>query len=124
MRGFPEHAVSSAVNHLQHAGLINDLALAEDLKRKAITTKLLSQGNARRFMLIRGIPKEIVDRTLIYDEKQDIENAKKLIDRKMRILKNYPLEKIKRRLYAFLQRKGYSYETINIVLKESILKEG
>jgi len=123
MRGFPEHVVSSAINHLQHAGLINDLALAEDLKRKAITTKLLSQGSARRFMLTRGIPKEIVDRTLICDEKQNRENAKKLIDRKIRTLKNYPLEKIKRRLYALLLRKGYSYDTINVVLKENILKE-
>jgi len=118
MRGFPEHVVSSAINHLQHAGFINDLALAEDLKRKAITTKLLSQDGARRFMLTKGISKEIIDRTLIYDEKQDRENAKKLIDRKMRTLKNYPPEKIKRRLYALLQRKGYSYETINVVLKE------
>jgi regulatory protein len=116
--------VSSAINHLQHTGLINDLALADDLKRKAITIKLLSQGSARRFMLTRGIPKEIVDRTLICDEKQDRENARKLIDRKMRTLKNYPLEKIKRRLYALLLRKGYSYETIKVVLKENNLKEG
>lgn len=123
MRGFPEHVVSSAINHLQHAGLINDQALAEDLKRKAITTKLLSQSSARRFMLTRGIPKEIIDRTLIYDEKEDRENAKKLIYRKMKTFKNYPPEKIKRRLYALLLRKGYSFETINYVLKEIKLKE-
>src|SRR4030042_1327808 len=62
MRGFPEHVASSAINHLQHTGLINDLALADDLKRK-------------------------------------------------------------RRLYALLLRKGYSYETIKVVLKENNLKE-
>ena len=123
MRGFPEHVVSSAINHLQHTGLINDLTLADDLKRKAITIKLLSQVSARRFMLTRGIPKEIVDRTLICDENQNRENAKKLIDRKMRTLKNYSSEKIKRRLYALLLRKGYSYETIKVVLKENNLKE-
>jgi regulatory protein len=123
MTGFPENVVSSTINYLQHAGLVNDRALAEDLKRKAITTKLLSQNNARRFMLTRGIPKEIVDSMLIFDEKEDRENAKKLIDKRLRLIKNCPPEKIKRRLYNLLFRKGYSFETINSVLKNKILKE-
>jgi regulatory protein len=123
MRGFPENVVSSTINYLQRAGLVNDRALAEDLKRKAITTKLLSQNNARRFMLTRGIPKEIVNSTLILDEKEDRENAKKLIDKRLRLIKNCPPEKIKSRLYNLLLRKGYSFETINAVLKNKIFKE-
>ena len=95
MRGFPEHVVSSAINHLQHAGLINDRALAEDLKRNAITAKLLSQSSAKRFMLTKGIPAEIVDSTLIPDENGDKENAKKLVDKKLKTIKNSPPEKIK-----------------------------
>jgi regulatory protein len=123
MRGFPEHVVSSAINHLQHAGLINDRALAEDLKRKAITAKLLSQSSARRFMLTKGIPAEIVDSTLIPDENGDKENAKKLVDKKLKAIKNSPPEKIKKRLYSLLLRKGYSFETIKTVLKDKNLKE-
>ncbi len=48
--------VSSVINSLQEANLINDALLAEELKKKAIETKLLSQISTRRFMLIRGIP--------------------------------------------------------------------
>ena len=123
MRGFPEYVVSSTIIHLQHTGLINDRALAEDLKRKAITANLLSQSSARRFLLTKGIPAEIVDSTLIPDENEDKENAKRLVDKKLRTIKNAPPEKIKKRLYSLLLRKGYSFETINTVLKDKNLKE-
>ncbi|MEW6162133.1 MAG: regulatory protein RecX [Nitrospirota bacterium] len=122
-KGFSETVVSSTINYLRDVGLIDDRALAEALKREAITTKLFSQYGARKFMLTRGIPREIVDSMFIPDEKEDIENAKRLVDKKLRIMKNYPAEKIKRRLYNLLLRKGYSFETIEAVLKGKKFKE-
>jgi regulatory protein len=122
-KGFPGYVVSSTIRHLKHTGLIDDKALAEALKREAMTTKFLSQYGARRFMLARGISRGIVDSVFSFDEKEDIKNANRLVDKKLRIIDNLPDEKIKRRLHNLLSRKGYSFETIGSVLKKRNFKE-
>lgn len=122
-KGFPGHVVSSTIRHLKLTGLIDDKALAESLKIEAMTTKFLSQYGAKRFMLARGISREIVDSVFSPDEKEDIKNANRLVDKKLRIIDNLPDEKIKRRLHNLLFRKGYSFETIESVLKKRNFKE-
>jgi regulatory protein len=120
---FPDHVVSSTMRHLKHTGFLDDKALAEALKREAMSTKFLSQYGARKFMLARGISREIVDSMFSPDEKDDIKNASRLVDKKLRIIENLPDEKIKRRLYNLLLRKGYSFETIKSVLRKRNFKE-
>lgn len=122
-KGFPDHVVSSTMRHLKHTGFLDDKALAEALKREAMSTKFLSQYGARKFMLARGISREIVDSMFSPDEKDDIKNASRLVDKKLRTIENLPAEKIKRRLYNLLLRKGYSFETIKSVLKKRNFRE-
>jgi SOS response regulatory protein OraA/RecX len=88
-----------------------------------MSTKFLSQYGARKFMLARGISREIVDSMFSPDEKDDIKNVSRLVDKKLRIIENLPDEKIKRRLYNLLLRKGYSFETIKSVLRKRNFKE-
>jgi regulatory protein len=123
-KGFTKTVSSSTIENLKQTGLIDDKALAETLKREALTTKLLSQSGAKRFMLIRGIPRDIVDSIFNNDKNKDFENASKLVDKKLRVLKKYSSETARRRLYNFLFRRGYSTETIISVLKKKIFKEG
>jgi regulatory protein len=122
-KGFPDHVVSSTMRHLKHTGFLDDKALAEALKREAMSTKFLSQYGARKFMLARGISREIVDSMFSPDEKDDIKNASRLVDKKLRTIENLSAEKIKRRLYNLLLRKGYSFETIKSVLKKRNFRE-
>lgn len=117
-KGITKSVASSTINYLKHIGLIDDKALAETLKREALTTKLLSQNGAKRFMLNRGIPREFVNMVFSFDEKEDIENARRLVDKKLRAYKNYSPEIAKRRLHGLLFRRGYSFETIKRVLKD------
>lgn len=120
-KGITKTVASSTIKYLKHLGLIDDMALAETLKREALTTKLLSQNGARRFILNRGIPREIVNQILSNDGNEDLENARKLVDKKLKAFKDYSLDTVKRRLYNLLLRRGYSFETINTVLKEKKL---
>ena len=80
-KGFPDDVVSSTIRHLQHVGLLDDIALAEALKREAITTRFLSQYGAKKFMLERGISKEIVNSIFSHSETEDINNAKRLVEK-------------------------------------------
>jgi len=122
-KGFPETVIFSTIQYLRHRGLIDDMSLAESLKREAMSIKLLGYHGARRFMLHRGIPQPIVDVVLNLYEKEDIENAQKLVDKKLSRLETYPSEKVRRRIYNLLLRKGYSYETIKKIMPYKNFKE-
>jgi len=122
-KGVSARGISSTIRSLKDTGLLNDLSLAESLKREALTYRMLSQAGARNFMLRRGIPRSIVDSVLSNDDNIDIDNAVKFVDKKLRVLGRYPAEIAKRRLYNLLLRRGYSSGTILKVLKEKIVKE-
>jgi regulatory protein len=122
-KGVSARGISSTMQYLKDTGLLNDLSLAESLKREALTYRMLSQAGARYFMLRRGIPRSIVDSVLSNDDNIDIDNAVKFVDKKLRVLGKYPAETAKRRLYNLLLRRGYSSGTILKVLKEKIMKE-
>ena len=122
-KGVSARGISSTMRSLKDTGLLNDLSLAESLKREALTYRMLSQAGARNFMLKRGIPRSIVDSVLSNDDNIDIDNAVKFVDKKLRVLGRYPAEIAKRRLYNLLLRRGYSSGTILKVLKEKIVKE-
>lgn len=117
-KGIPESAVSSAMRYLKDIGLIDDVSLAESLKREAQTAKMLSQKGAKRYLFGRGIPRDIIDSVFSHDENADVENARRFVDKKMKVLDGYPAEVVKRRLYGLLSRRGYSSETILKVLKD------
>ena len=122
-KGVSARGITSTMRYLKDTGLLNDLSLAESLKREALTYRMLSQAGARYFMLRRGIPRSIVDSVLSNDDNIDIDNAVKFVDKKLRVLGKYPAETAKRRLYNLLLRRGYSSGTILKVLKEKIMKK-
>jgi regulatory protein len=122
-KGFSDTLISSTIDHLRHSGFVNDFSLAESLKREATVNKFFSRNGARRYMLTRGIPRDVVHTVCGQDREEDLQNAQRYIDKKFRLLKTFPPATVKRRLYAQLLRRGYSPETISTVLKKTILNE-
>ena len=117
-KGFTKTVTSSTINYLKDIGLVDDMSLAETLKRYALTTKMLSQVGAKKYMLNRGIRSDIVNIIFVNEENKDMENAGRLMDKKLKILGKYPAETVKRRLYNLLLRRGYSSETITALFKK------
>jgi regulatory protein len=122
-KGIAKTVVSSTIDYLRGIGLVDDRALAESLKREALTRKLLGHSGAKRFLINRGIPRGIVETVFTYDENEDVQNARRLVDKKLTSYRNCPRQTARRRLYNLLLRRGYSSETIMKVLKEKTFKE-
>lgn len=120
-KGFSETETIATLRYLKQTGLVDDLNLAETLKWEAFTAKLLSTEGAKRYVLGRGIPRDIVETSLAFDEERDKENARRLVEKKFRVLKNYPFATMRRRLYNLLARKGYPSGLIVELLKEKNL---
>lgn len=120
-KGIAESEASSTIQHFKEIGLIDDLSLAETLKREALTSKLLSQRGAKRYLLNRGIPREIADTVFSHDEDTDYENAGVFVEKKLKKLANYPPDVLRRRLYGLLVRRGYPSGTIMKALRDKKL---
>lgn len=123
MKGFSETLVSSTIDHLRDLGYINDVSLAKELNREAMAGKFFSHDGARRYLLIRGIPRHVISIVCSQDRGEDLQNAQRYIEKKLRMIKTYPQETVKRRLYSQLLRRGYSPDTILTVFKNILSNE-
>jgi len=61
-KGYQQVDIDATVVNLRDSGFLDDKALAENLKRQAMTNKLLGFDGARRLMQQRGLPRQIIDR--------------------------------------------------------------
>lgn len=121
LKGFDEHTIAAVIARLFSQGFLDDRRLAASLKRYAGETRHLGVGGTRQFLRQRGIPDEIIAETLTDIDEADL--ARKIIEKKMAVLRQYPQEKILRRLYGLLSRRGYSAETIRRALSTLTLTE-
>ena len=122
-KGYQQEDIDAAVLNLRDSGFLDDEALAENLKRQAMTNKLLGFDGARRLMQQRGLPRQIIDRALTYDEETELRSIEKLIDKKQRTIEKYPEPKRTRSLVGFLMRKGYPLHIIRKALKNRYMHE-
>ena len=117
MKGFSETVALTTVDHLRNLGYVNDLSLAEALTREAMAGRFFSRNGARSYLLTRGIPAEIVGTVCSRNREEDLPNAQRYVEKKLRAMKMCPRETARRRLYSQLLRRGYTHETITSVLR-------
>jgi regulatory protein len=117
-KGFREDIIDRTVLHLKEAGLIDDRALAVNLKIQAFERKLLGYEGAKSFLLKRGLSRPVVESALDYDEDTELENAVKFLGKKMTSMENYPARDKKRKLWNLLARRGYSSGVMRKAMKE------
>lgn len=120
-KGFTGGQIHDVIKLLESAGLINDRALAVELLRYSVERKSLGNKGIRVFLASRGIERDLIDKTLSdHSPESEANAALEFAEKKLKILKRYPQEVIKRRLWGMLQRRGFSSEvvskTVNSVL--------
>lgn len=122
-KGFSEETVLQSIKHLKDKGFIDDAALAVSLRRSAEDIKLLGSKGVRGFLQQRGISEKIIDDVLTDSESDEIIRAKKLVDRKLKTMKNFSDEEIRKKLWRILMRRGYSFDTIRHILRQLKIDE-
>ena len=122
-KGFSAEIIQQTINHLSEKGFINDTALALSLRRIAEDAKLLGDRGVRIFLQRRGIPEELIRDVFTDNDSDEIIRAKKIVSKKLKTIENYSAEEIKKKMWRFLVRKGYSFDTINKILRQFKIKE-
>lgn len=118
-RELPEEAVSDEIERLEGLGLINDEALATDLVDRYAERQGLGRRAVAQKMKSRRIAPEIISRALesVSDEDERARLHEVASDR-ARALRSLAPEVAKRRLVAYLQRRGFSGSDIFSVVDE------
>ena len=117
-KGFSINLVIDTVGFLERSGLINDDTLASELFRYATEKKSLGKKGVRLFLIKRGIDKDRIDHILTaHTSDMEEESAGELVERKLRTLKKYPEDVVRRRLWGMLQRRGFSNDVISRTIK-------
>lgn len=120
-RELPEEAVADEIERLEGLGLINDSDLASDLLDRYGERKGLGRQAVAQKMRERRISPEIIARTLesVSDEDEHARLLEVASDR-ARVLQSLAPDVAKRRLVAYLQRRGFRGNAIYAVVDEAL----
>ncbi len=118
-RGFNQEHINDVMDFLERAKLINDEVLASDLLRQSTERKYLGGRGVRMFLSKRGIPKQLIDKTMLAHTMEMEElSARNFIEKKLHSLSRHPDNVVKRKLWGMLQRRGYSISLISKLFRE------
>lgn len=120
-KGFSSKQIDQTIRFLEHAGLVDDQNLAEELLAYSLERKPLGKKGIEAFLSRRGIGKELIHKALsVHTVDMEVESAKRFVDKKLKSLKNYPEDVVKRRLWGILRRRGFSAEVIQKILGPTV----
>ena len=119
-KGEPAGDVDAAIERLRGAGLLDDASYAQQLAR----SKALGPGQSRRRiaqeLARRGVARDLGDKAIaeVFEDEgvDESANIERVARKKMKTLAKLDALTQRRRLYAFLARRGYDGEAISRIV--------
>ena len=121
-RDLDEDIIAAEIERLEGVGLIDDAALAETLVRTQRERKGLGHQGIQAELRRRKIAPEIIEAALHESSDDDDEQhrANEVALKRAGQLRSYEPHVAKRRLTAYLQRKGYASEIIREAVAQAL----
>ena len=121
---YAEDAVSTTMETLERLGYIKDEEYAKNWVESRKRHKPKGKKALRMELMRKGIDKGTISRVLSeMDNSEEFEMAMEVAEKRMDRYKNLEPNVARRRLYGFLERRGFDYETINDVLRYVMAEE-
>jgi len=121
---YGEDAVSATMETLERLGYIKDEEYAKDWVESRKRHKPKGKKTLRMELMRKGIDKGTISRVLSeIDDSEEFEMAMKVAEKQMNHYKDLEPNVARRRLYNFLERRGFDYETINDVIRYVMSEE-
>ncbi len=115
-KGEPAAQVDAAIDRLHAAGLLDDGAFARQFARVKALGVGMSRRRIQQELGRRGVARETGDNAIadVFEEEQldEATVVEQAARKKLRSLKSLDVETRKRRLFAFLARRGYDLDDI------------
>ena len=117
--GFCDNAISETIENLEQLGKIKDERYAKNWVKNRRRNRPTSKSVMRRELISQGVDKSTVDRVLAeIDEAEETVLALQVARKQVNHYKSLTPHVAKRRLYAFLIRRGFEHETVGQVMRQ------
>ena len=117
-KGFGQTTVNDIIPLLKEKNVIDDYRFAklwiESRMRRIPKGGIL----LRRELREKGVSLSVIDKALSEEEIDEASLARDLAEKKFKTLKGLPKEKVKKKLFDFLARRGINFDTINDIITE------
>ena len=117
-RGFADEVIATVVERFLELGYLNDAEFAR--RWIASRDQMAPRGTRllRQELRQKGIGAELAEQALAEADLDDVETARRLAERRMDRLRDLPPDKARQRLAGYLQRRGFSHETVRSIDRE------
>lgn len=113
--------ITAVLDDLARFGYVNDRQFANQWARSRIRLRGFGRRRIEQELKNKGIDREIIREVFdeIYVDETELETAKLVAGNKINTMKCLDRETRRRRLAGFLERKGFSFEIIRTVLRDT-----
>lgn len=119
-KGEPKELVDGAIERLTEQGLLDDAAFAESFTRAKVIGAQQSRRRVQQDLARKGVAREVTDAAIatVFDEEQvdQREIVEQAARKKLSSLRKLEPVVRRRRLYAFLARRGYDSDDIRAAM--------
>lgn len=117
-KAYPSDLVEYAIEYCKSRGYINDEEFAKAYAKDKLNINKLGPSRIKYELRLKGIDQDIISRVVNPSSNKEYENALELGTKQAKKYAKDPYNKAYAKLSGFLQRRGYSYDIINKVVKE------
>jgi regulatory protein len=121
LKGEGEADVDATIERLTAAGLLDDAAYARAFVRAKVSSQGFSRRRLQQELAKRGVARDVADlaiaEVLHDDDVDEAANIERVARKKLRTLQGLDEETRRRRLFAFLARRGYDVDDVRSVVK-------
>lgn len=124
-KGIMTEVIEETIEYLKKLGYINDVEFAKVLIRDRQCLKKVGKNLIKQELIHKGVSKDIIQELVegTTDDNNEYERAKYLATKKISSYRKDDQRARQRKLYAFLIRKGYSYDVASQVVKELMTED-
>jgi len=118
---FNDAIIEAVLDDLARFGYVNDRQFANQWTRSRIRLRGFGRRRIEQELKNKGIDREIIREVFaeVFVDETEIDTARQTAEKKMNTMKFVDRETRRRRLAGFLERKGFSFEIIRTVLRDT-----
>jgi regulatory protein len=119
-RGFRQENVREVLLFLKQGGLVDDRSFAEkwvdDMRARRPMGRLRAETELMKKRIRDDIIHDVCEKA--YAENAEARLGREAAEKKLAALRSYPEEAVKKKLFSFLQRRGFDFGVIHNLMKE------
>ena len=120
-KAFSEDIIMTVIDLCTRLGYIDDTQFSRQWTLSRIRLRGFGRRRIEQELKNKGVDRDIIQEVFaeIFVDETEIETAKLVAGKKMQTMKCVDRETRRRRLAGFLERKGFSFEIIRTVLRDT-----